>query len=159
MFDIGWSELVIVGIVALLVVGPKELPALLRTIGRYAGIMKKQAAEFRAQFDEAMRETEIDQLKKDVESLKTETEASFRETERALNTEWQDASKELQSASLPPADAAPAPLPPQPDATPAAEHDAPAPQPYEPPVKHSGLNGVEGRPPEAADVGKPGAGA
>ena len=45
MFDIGWTELVVIGVVALLVVGPKELPALLRTIGRYMGMVKRQANE------------------------------------------------------------------------------------------------------------------
>ena len=54
MFDITSSKLLILGIVALLVIGPKDLPALLRTIGKYVGIIKRQAAEFRAQFDEAM---------------------------------------------------------------------------------------------------------
>lgn len=158
MFDIGWSELVIVGIVALLVVGPKELPALLRTIGRYAGMMKKQAAEFRAQFDEAMRETEIDQLKKDVESLKTETEASFRETEQALNTEWRDASKELQSASQPP-DATPAQAPPEPASAAPVDDVGAEPLPYGAPVKTSGLNGAEGRPSDGNEGRKTGTGA
>ena len=69
MFDITSSKLLILGIVALLVIGPKDLPALLRTIGKYVGIIRGQAKEFRAQFDEAMRETELDQLKKDVENI------------------------------------------------------------------------------------------
>ena len=78
MFDITSSKLLILGIVALLVIGPKDFPALLRTIGKYIGIIKRHAAEFRAQFDEAMRETELDQLKKDVEKIGRETEASLR---------------------------------------------------------------------------------
>ena len=98
MFDISWSEILIIGIVALLVVGPKELPALLRTIGKYAGIVKKQAAEFRAQFDEAMRETEIEQLKKDVENIKSDTEAALREAERSVETEMSDAKREFDAA-------------------------------------------------------------
>ena len=60
MFDITSSKLLILGIVALLVIGPKDLPALLRTIGKYMGIIKRHAADFRAQFDEAMRESELD---------------------------------------------------------------------------------------------------
>ena len=59
MFDFTSSKLLILGIVALLVIGPKDLPALLRTIGKYMGIIKRQANEFRAQFDEAMRESEL----------------------------------------------------------------------------------------------------
>jgi sec-independent protein translocase protein TatB len=64
MFDITSSKLLILGIVALLVIGPKDLPALLRTIGKYMGIIKRHAADFRAQFEEAIRESELDQLKR-----------------------------------------------------------------------------------------------
>jgi sec-independent protein translocase protein TatB len=98
MFDISWSEILIIGIVALLVVGPKELPALLRTVGKYIGIVKKQAAEFRAQFDEAMREAEIDQLKKDMENIKSDTETALRDAERSVETEMGDAKREFDAA-------------------------------------------------------------
>ena len=85
MFDIGWMELMIVGMVMLLVVGPKELPGLLRTIGKYAGMVKRQANEFRAQFDEAIKESEFQELKKDMESLGEETEAEMRDASNSLN--------------------------------------------------------------------------
>jgi sec-independent protein translocase protein TatB len=87
MFDVTSSKLLILGVVALLVVGPKDLPALLRTIGRYMGIIKRHAAEFRAQFDEAMREAELDQLKKDVEGLGSTAEAHVRAAEQSLEAE------------------------------------------------------------------------
>jgi sec-independent protein translocase protein TatB len=64
MFDIGGGELLVIGIVALVVIGPKELPGLLRTAGNAMGKVRRMAAEFRGQFDEAMREAEIDQAKK-----------------------------------------------------------------------------------------------
>jgi sec-independent protein translocase protein TatB len=99
MFDISWTEILIIGIVALLVVGPKELPALLRTIGRYFGVVRKQAAEFRAQFEEAMRETEIEQLRKDVLDIKTSTEASLRESERSVEAEINDAKREFDATT------------------------------------------------------------
>ncbi len=99
MFDIGWSELVVIGVVALLVVGPKELPALLRTIGRYTGMIKRQANEFRSQFDEAMRETELDQLRKEVASLKHEAESTLRSAEQSVQTEFADAKSELDSVA------------------------------------------------------------
>ena len=83
MLDIGWSELLIVGIIALLVVGPKELPQLLRTLGRYAGIVRRQANEFRAQFDEALKDTEFEDIKKDFEELRSDTQRSIREVEQA----------------------------------------------------------------------------
>ena len=69
MFDITSSKLLLLGIVALLVIGPKDFPALLRTIGKYVGIVRGHAKEFRAQFDEAMRESELADLKKDVENI------------------------------------------------------------------------------------------
>src|SRR5262245_15989067 len=98
MFDISWSEILVVGIVALLVVGPKELPALLRTIGRYFGVIKRQAVDFRAQFDEALREAELDQVKKEMESLKTQAEATLQDTQRTISDEFGRAQSELDSA-------------------------------------------------------------
>lgn len=100
MFDVGWSELLIIGIVALLVVGPKELPALLRTIGRYMGTLRRQANEFRAQFDEAMRETEFEQLRKDVEAIKSDAETSLRSAEHSVQSEIAQARTELDSVAL-----------------------------------------------------------
>ncbi|MEM1305883.1 MAG: Sec-independent protein translocase protein TatB, partial [Pseudomonadota bacterium] len=47
MLDIGWAELLVVGVVALLVVGPKELPGMLRTLGKYLGMVRRQANEFK----------------------------------------------------------------------------------------------------------------
>ena len=69
MFDIGWSELLLIGIVALIAIGPKELPGALRTLGQWMGKIRRMAAEFQGQFQEAMREAEIDQLKKDMDEM------------------------------------------------------------------------------------------
>ena len=99
MFDLTSSKLLLLGIVALIVIGPKDLPVLLRTIGKYVGIIKRQAAEFRSQFEEAVRESELDQLKKDVESMGAEAEASMREAERTVTTELDAAKAEVESAT------------------------------------------------------------
>jgi sec-independent protein translocase protein TatB len=64
MFDISWGKLVIIGVVALLVIGPKELPGVLRMVGQWMGKMRRMAAEFQGQFQEAMREAEMADLKK-----------------------------------------------------------------------------------------------
>ena len=69
MFDIGWSELLLIGIVALIVIGPKELPGALRTLGQWMAKIRRMASEFQGQFQEAMREAEIDQLKKDMDDM------------------------------------------------------------------------------------------
>jgi len=70
MFDIGWSELVVIGVVALIVIGPKELPGVLRTIGQWMGKVRRMAAEFQGQFNEAMREAEMADLKKSFDDIK-----------------------------------------------------------------------------------------
>jgi len=69
MFDIGWGKIVLIGIVALLVIGPKELPAVLRTLGQWMTKLRRMASEFQGQFQEAMREAEMADLKKDVDDL------------------------------------------------------------------------------------------
>ena len=56
IFDVGWGELVLIGVVALIVFGPKELPVVLRTVGQYMTKIRRMAAEFQSQFQEAMRE-------------------------------------------------------------------------------------------------------
>jgi len=98
MFDITSSKLLILGIVALLVIGPKDLPALLRTIGKYVGIIKRQAAEFRAQFEEAMRESELQQLKKEVEGMGQEAEQAMRSAEQAAEKELSQAGQSVDAA-------------------------------------------------------------
>ncbi len=85
MLDIGWSELLVVGVIALLVVGPKELPTLLRTIGRYVGIARRHANEFRAQFDEAIRESEFQDLRKDLQDIRHGTMSSINDAEKSLS--------------------------------------------------------------------------
>ena len=72
MFDIGWSEILVIIVVAIVVVGPKELPRLMGTFGRYAGKLRRAAAEFQRQFDEAMRDTEMAEVKKAMESVRAE---------------------------------------------------------------------------------------
>ena len=69
MFDISWSELLLIGVVALIVIGPKELPGALRMLGQWMAKIRRMAAEFQGQFQEAMREAEIDQLKKDMDDM------------------------------------------------------------------------------------------
>src|SRR6476619_4016351 len=64
MFDIGWSEPLVIGVVAIIVVGPKELPRLMRTFGHYLGKVRHMAADFQRQFAEAVRDSEIDEVRK-----------------------------------------------------------------------------------------------
>src|SRR5690242_16763984 len=70
MFDIGWSELVVIAVVALIAIGPKELPGVLRMVGQWMGKARKMAAEFQGQFQEALREAEMADLKKSFDEVK-----------------------------------------------------------------------------------------
>ena len=73
MFDIGWSEIVVIAVVAIIVVGPKDLPRMLRTFGRMMGQVRRTANEFRRQFDDALRDAErqadLADTRKDLQSI------------------------------------------------------------------------------------------
>lgn len=69
MLDIGWSELVLIAVIALIVIGPKELPGVLRMVGQWTGKVRRMAAEFQGQFNEALREAEMVDLKKQVDDI------------------------------------------------------------------------------------------
>ena len=71
MLDFSWSELILIGIVALVAIGPKELPGVLRTVGQWMGKARKMAAEFQSQFQEAMREAEMADLKQHFDDIST----------------------------------------------------------------------------------------
>ena len=77
MFDLSWGEVLLIGAVALIVIGPKDLPATLRAVGRTIGKLKRMAAEFQGQFNEALREADLDKVRKDVESLNKVASAGF----------------------------------------------------------------------------------
>jgi sec-independent protein translocase protein TatB len=68
VFDIGWTELIVVACVAILVVGPKELPRMLRGIGKTMGNLRRMAGDFQRQFDDALKEAELDEVKKAAQS-------------------------------------------------------------------------------------------
>ena len=70
MFDVAWSELLLVVIVAIIVVGPKELPGLMRTAGRMLGKLRRTADDFRRQFDEAVKEAGGDDLQREMNALR-----------------------------------------------------------------------------------------
>lgn len=73
MFDIGWSELLVIAVVALIAIGPKELPGVLRAVGQWMGKARRMAAEFQGQFNEAMREAEMADLKKSFDEVRDAT--------------------------------------------------------------------------------------
>lgn len=107
MFDLTSGKLLLLGIVALIVVGPKDLPVLLRTIGKYVGMIKRQADEFREQFNEALRESEFEQLKKDVEHIGEEAQSSMRDAEEFVRSEFDAAKDDLERVGQEPEPATP----------------------------------------------------
>jgi sec-independent protein translocase protein TatB len=119
MFDITSSKLLLLAIVALLVIGPKEFPALLRTIGKYVGIIRGHAKEFRAQFDEMARESELAKMKEDMEKIAKETEASIASTSQSVEQSLEEAKQSVESTLGPDPLATPDPFAPNP-----ADHDA-----------------------------------
>ena len=75
MFEIGWGELLIIGVVALIAIGPKELPGALRTLGHWVTKIRRMASEFQSQFHAAMREAELADLKKQVDDMTSQAQS------------------------------------------------------------------------------------
>ncbi|HEX2553283.1 MAG TPA: Sec-independent protein translocase protein TatB [Microvirga sp.] len=69
MFDMSWGEVMVIGAVALIVIGPKDLPRALRTVGNMVGKVRRLAGEFQGQFNEAMREAELDDVKRQIQGV------------------------------------------------------------------------------------------
>lgn len=135
MFNFGWGELVLIGIVALIAIGPKELPTVLRTIGQALGKVRRMANEFQGQFQEALREADIADLKKhadDMTSSFNETVTDFTKYDPLADTQKElekdlDLDAPAQVAGDTPAAELPAPDAPSANAQAATEAAAPAP--------------------------------
>ncbi len=74
MLNIGWSELLVIGVVTLIVIGPNELPSAMRTLGKFVSKARNMVHDLRSQFDEALREAELSDLKKQVAELRDATQ-------------------------------------------------------------------------------------
>ena len=70
MFDIGWTEMMVIAVVAIVVVGPKELPGMLRTFGQAMGKVRRMSRDFQRQFDDALKEADLDEVRKGIETVK-----------------------------------------------------------------------------------------
>src|SRR5260370_3038179 len=100
MFDIAWGEFIVIAVVALIVIGPKELPAVLRAIGQWTTKIRRMAAEFQGQFQEALREAEMADLKKEVDNLNDAAKGFTSQFDDPLNlkeaTKWEPKSDTAQ---------------------------------------------------------------
>src|SRR5262249_40396101 len=130
MFEIGWSELLLIAVVALIAVGPKELPTVLRTLGQWTSKLRRMASEFQSQFQEAMREAEMADLKKQVDDMTSQAQsyANF-DPVSEVRRELESTQQQIESAMVDKAgaDAPSAPVPAEPNTAPAGAEPAVAP--------------------------------
>ncbi len=106
MFDFDASKLIVIGIAALLLIGPKDLPRVLRQVGQYVAKMRRMAGEFQQQFSDAMRDSELQDLKKDMEKMAQDAKLdlntdAMRQTERDLRDAIDNAGKPVEVVKAP----------------------------------------------------------
>ncbi|PND19648.1 twin-arginine translocase subunit TatB [Ensifer sp. MMN_5] len=114
MLDIGWTELVVIAIILIIVVGPKDLPPMLRAFGRMTSKMRGMASDFRRQFDEALREADLDDVRKTISDAQSlNPTAALRDAMNPLRQLGNEIKSDLQKATTPdrpPASTTPEPL-------------------------------------------------
>lgn len=135
MFDIGWSELMLIGIVALIVIGPKELPTVLRTVGRTVTKLRRMAGEFQGQFQEALREADVADMRKEISDVTESARSTLATSDmfdplRSIREEIRNTVEGSAPVPASPAPASPAPAldfdaPGLPDLPPPVELDLP----------------------------------
>ncbi len=91
MFDIGWTEMMTLAVLAIIVIGPKDLPRVLRTVGHWMGKARGMAREFQSSLDEIAREAELAEIKKGIDQASAEIEKAAAETEREIQESLDDA--------------------------------------------------------------------
>jgi sec-independent protein translocase protein TatB len=134
MFDISWTEFLLIGVVALIVIGPKELPTVMRSLGQWTRKVRSMAADFQNQFHEAMREAEMTDLKKQVDDMASDIKnydplKDVRENVTSIGALGKDFEKSLDGAGAQkPVELKPEPSAAATPALPDASAAAPAPE-------------------------------
>lgn len=131
MFDIGWDEMALVAVVALIVIGPKDLPAVLRQVGRWTRKARDLAGEFQRGVDEMVRESELADIKTQVEKA-TDPNLLRREVEKTVDPTG-DIARSLEPPTMPAE--SPAQVEPMPQPELSAQAELPADAPFEAPRK------------------------
>ncbi len=121
MLDLSWGEIVLIGAVAVIFIGPKELPNALRTMGKFMGKARTMAREFQNNVDDMIRESELEEVKKKVQSVQNITTGGL--------------SGAIQNAIDPKGEIQKALAPPETLSAPAISEPAPAPAVAAPPVE------------------------
>ncbi|MEM7745179.1 MAG: Sec-independent protein translocase protein TatB [Pseudomonadota bacterium] len=94
MLDMGWMEILVIGVIALIVVGPKDLPRMLRTLGQYTGKLRGMAREFQRSMDDAAREADMAELK-DIKGALDDVRSIQNDTSRGISKALSDAEKAI----------------------------------------------------------------
>lgn len=153
MLDVGWTELVVIAIVLIIVVGPKDLPPMLRTFGKMMTKMRGMANDFRQQFDEALKEADLDDVRKTLsDAQKLNPANTIREAMNPLRQMGNEIKADLQKATT--VDPAPkADIPPP--ASVSAEAAVPQEQPKADPVAAAAIASAAKQMDRAAEAEKP----
>ena len=102
MFDIGATEVIVIAVVAILVVGPRDLPRMLRTVGQYVGKLRGMAREFQHQFEEAARDTGLDDVKQGISSVKEFSPGNqIKEAFNSITDEVDDVKAQVEKPAAP----------------------------------------------------------
>lgn len=149
MFDLAWSELALIGVVALLVIGPKDLPGAIRGVAQMLGKARRMAGEFQTHVDEMVREAKLDEVKREIDQFRNNVQdevyraTQVDELKRDIVDPLKDTMRDLERPFDAPASAA-AP------ATPAGE----GPAPDAPAAQAGAAPGALASPSPAADAGQ-----
>ncbi len=125
MFDIGWTELLVIAVVAIVVIGPKDLPRVMRMVGQWTGKLKRMSRQFQSQFNEALREAELEDVRKDVEALGKDVIDIGKNVRDDVAKAGADINKGIQVSAPPAAETPPEPAPAPPPAEAQASVAAP----------------------------------
>jgi sec-independent protein translocase protein TatB len=128
MFDIGWSELFVIGVVALVVIGPKDLPKVLKTVGIWVRKARTVSREFQSSVEQMVREAELEDVRKEIQKA---TSIDFENEIKSTVDPKGELADALKPPELPSLDA---PAEPPPAVPASAEPPAPLPAPAEPPA-------------------------
>jgi len=115
--EIGWTELLVIGVVALIVIGPKDLPEMFRTLGRFTAKARSMAREFSRAMENAARETGVDEVAKDLKSVASPKSMGLEAVKSAADKfeKWdplKNAAKPTQPLPVRTAPPVPPPMPP-----------------------------------------------
>jgi sec-independent protein translocase protein TatB len=160
MFDIGWSELLLIGVVALVVIGPKDLPKALKALGFWMRKARQISGEFRASLDQMVREAELDEVRQQVkQATEIDLDKEFTKTvdpTGSLAEALRPPDFDLNAPAKPkaieatPAESAPAAAADAADPAPQAAEPPPTDAPAPPAAEPQSIEAAEPRPPKAA---------